>query len=108
MAISQEYSILSRLDISPGDHSSRSFSNTYLRSDSRCAILLFPSLLDEAAVFALWLAEKARYPLFPLFRIISRLMVLADRLISSAIARMVFFCASPLLMLSRSCIASLL
>ncbi len=49
-----------------------------------------------------WLAENARYPLFPLFRFISRLMVLGDRFISLAIARTVFFCASPLLIFSRS------
>jgi hypothetical protein len=69
------YSILTRVDISYGDHSPCIFSSTYLRSGYSSAILLFPSLLDADAVFALWLADNARYPLFPLFRLISRVMV---------------------------------
>ncbi len=68
-------------------------------SASSFATLLFPLRLDAAAVLAHRLAEKARYPLLPMFRLISRITVLGVRLISIAIARIDLFSANPLLML---------
>jgi len=53
-------------------------------------------------------SRNARKLLSPLFRFIFCVMEFGDRFISLAIAQMVFFCTSPLLMFSRLLIASLL
>ena len=102
IVISKGYSIFMRSEISSGDHSLFSDFRTYSHSLSLFDILLLPFLLEDAAAWERLLALKALYPVFPLFRLISREIVLELRPKCFAISTSGLFFAKNRLISSRS------
>src|SRR3989344_8473196 len=100
--VSLGYSLFNFTAICSGDQRAMIFSRTYSRNEVHSMSMRLPSFLDDADTRARLRAEKARYPLLPLFRAISRDTVPRSLPMRAAISTAPLPAANPLLISSRS------